>query len=162
LTAVGNDPVEAKIAGFLGEYMPEIAAQLRDARQGLRAGFTHGFELVFNNYNALVFGISATERASDAFISVAGYPRWLTLFFRDGAELQDPAGLLEGDGKQVRGIRLTSAADIGTGRVQALIEQAMRPQAARLLAAPPLTTIIKQVAAKRRARRPAALGPNWR
>jgi hypothetical protein len=159
---MGNDPVEAKIAGFLGEYMPEIEAQLRRARQGLRACFTHGFELVFNNYNALVFGISPTERASDAFISVAGYPRWVTLFFLDGAELEDPAGLLEGDGKQVRGIRLTPAAQIGSPHVQALIAQAVRPQASRLGAAPPLTTVVKQAAAKRRLRRPAFPGSTGR
>jgi hypothetical protein len=155
---VGNDPVEAKIAGFLGEYVPEIEAQLRQARQALRACFAHGFELVFNTYNALVFGISPTERASDAFISVAGYPRWVTLFFLDGAGLQDPAGLLEGDGKRVRGIRLTSAADLGTPQVQALIAEAARPHASRLLGAPPLSTIVKQVAAKRRPRRPVSPG----
>ena len=151
---MNNDPAEVQIARFLAEYTPQIEAQLREARQLLRACFARGFELVFNNYNALVFGISPSERSSEAFISVAGYPRWTTLFFLHGAGLQDPNGLLEGNGKQVRGIRLESAATIGMPQVQALIAQAARPHASALLAAPRLSTIVKQVATERRPRRP--------
>lgn len=150
-----TDPVEAQIATFLEEYTPEIETQLREARRRLRARFARGFELVFSNYNALVFGISPTQKTSDAFISVVGYPRWVTLFFLNGAALRDPARLLEGEGKQVRSIRLKSAADIGTVQVQALMAQAVVPRAAALREAPPLVTIIKTVVTKRRPRRPA-------
>lgn len=45
---------ERRIAGFIDKYAPEIAAQLRDARQRLRAHFPRGVEMVFDNYNALV------------------------------------------------------------------------------------------------------------
>lgn len=55
---------EPQIEQFIAHYSPEIAAQLREARARLRAFFERGFELVFDNYNALVFGISPTERAS--------------------------------------------------------------------------------------------------
>jgi hypothetical protein len=147
--------VESQIADFLGKYTPEIAAQLRKARKRLRALFPRGFELVYDNYNALVFGISPTERTSDAFVSVAGYPRWVTLFFLDGKRLADPAGLLEGGGKQVRSIRLENPADIDTPPVAALITQAGRPHQAAFRAAPALRTIVKSISAKQRSRRPA-------
>jgi Domain of unknown function (DU1801) len=153
-STMSNDSADAQIARFLAEYTPGIEAQLREARRLLRSSFARGFELVFNNYNALVFGISPSERSNEAFVSVAGYPRWVTLFFLHGAGLQDPAGLLEGNGNQVRGIRLASAATIGTPEVQALVAQAVRPHASRLLTAPPLSTILKQMAAERRPRRP--------
>jgi hypothetical protein len=156
---MSNSLVEARVAASLGAYEPEIATQLREARRRLRSMFPDGFELVFDNYNALVFGISPTERTSDAFISVAGYPRWVTLFFLHGAGLRDPAGLLEGQGKQVRSIRLEAAADISKAQVQALIAQAALPHAPAFLAAPPLTTVIKLVATKRRPRRPASNAP---
>jgi hypothetical protein len=157
---MNTSPVEAQIAEFLAEYSPEVEARLRKARQRLRACFPRGFELVFNNYNALVFGISPSERASEAFISVTGYPRWVTLFFLHGAELQDPAKLLDGTGKQVRGVRLTSGSDVDTPQLQALVAQAARPLASRLMAAPPLSTVIKVASVKRRSRRPAgALRP---
>ncbi len=146
---------ERRIAGFVDKYTPEIAAQLRDARQRLRAHFPRGVEMVFDNYNALVFGIGPSERTRESFLSVAGYPKWVTLFFLNGAELKDPAGLLEGDGKQVRGIRLKTPADMDSPAVAALIAQAMAPHRDALAAAPALSTVIKMEVEKQRSRRPA-------
>jgi hypothetical protein len=146
---------ESQIEAFLSKYTPEIGATLREARRRLRARFPRGYELVFDNYNALVFGIGATERTFDSFISVAGYPKWVTLFFLHGASLADPKGLLEGQGKQVRSIRLKAATDIDDPAVAALIAQAALPHRVALGAAPALTTIIRQVATKQRPRRPA-------
>lgn len=146
---------EAQIAGFLAKYSPAIEAQLRAARDRLRARFPKGFELVFDSYNALVFGISPTERTSQALLSVAGYPNWVTLFFLDGAALHDPQGLLEGGGKRVRSIRLQEPSTIDTPAVQALIAQAVAAHESAFMQAPALTTIVKSVAAKQRPRRPA-------
>ena len=114
------DPTEARIDGFLRKYTPEIEARLRAARVRLRALFPRGHELVFDNYNALVFGISPTPASPDAFISIAGYPKWVTLFFLHGATLDDPQGLLEGTGKQVRGLRVEGAPTFDSPAVQAL------------------------------------------
>lgn len=149
-------PQESQIEAFIAKYSPEVAAQLREARARLRSFFPHGFELVFDNYNALVFGISSTERAKEAFISVAGYPKWVTLFFLYGAQLRDPTGLLEGSGKQVRSIRLKTPEDINKSEVEEFIAQAIRPYESTLQAAPPLTTTIKMIVAKQRPRRPAS------
>ena len=155
LSVMSASATENQIAAFLAKYSPAIEAELMDARARLRAFFPRGFELVFDNYNALVFGMSPTVRASNAFLSVAGYPKWATLFFLHGKELDDPNGLLEGKGKQVRSIRLKSSADINTPQLEALVTQAIRPQQAALLAAPPLATVVKMVVAKQRPRRPA-------
>ena len=149
---------ERRIAGFIDKYTPAIAAQLRDARQRLRAHFPRGVEMVFDNYNALVFGIGATDASRDSFISIAGYPKWVTLFFLDGASLDDPEGLLEGDGKQVRGIRLKTAADLDSPGVVALIARAIAAHAEALSGAPVLCTVIKAEVEKQRARRPSAKG----
>ena len=150
-----SDP-EPQIASFLARYSPAIEAQLKEARRRLRAFFPHGYELVFDNYNALVFGISPTERSSEALISVAGYHKWVTLFFQNGTALSDPSGLLEGQGKQVRSIRLTNPSQINEPEVEALISQAALLRQAALQAAPALVTIVKTVVAKQRPRRPAA------
>ena len=149
---------EGRIAGFIDKYTPAIAGQLRDARERLRAHFPRGVEMVFDNYNALVFGIGAIDQSRDSFISIAGYPKWVTLFFLDGASLHDPQGLLEGDGKQVRGIRLKTPADMDAPAVAALIAQAIAPHAQALAKAAPLTTVVKMEVEKQRPRRPAAKG----
>jgi len=146
---------EARIEAFIAKYTPAIAAQLRDARQRLRAHLPRGVEMVFDNYNALVFGIGPTDQSRASFISIAGYPKWVTLFFLDGACLDDPHGLLEGDGKQVRGIRLKTPADMASQAVVALIAQAIAPHADALAKAPPLATVVKAEVGKQRPRRPA-------
>ena len=115
--------------------------------------------MVFDNYNALVFGIGPTDKARESFISIAGYPRWVTLFFLDGARLDDPQGLLEGDGRQVRGIRLKTPADLDSPAVAALIVQAIAPHRDALAAAAPLATVIKAEVGKQRPRRPASTKP---
>ncbi|MCK9684847.1 DUF1801 domain-containing protein [Scleromatobacter humisilvae] len=147
---------ERRIAGFMAKYTPAIAAQLRDARQRLRAHFPRGVEMVFDNYNALVFGIGPTDHTRESFISIAGYPKWVTLFFLDGASLHDPDGLLEGEGKQVRGIRLKTPADMDAPAIIALIEQAIATRADALAGSPPLSTVVKAEVEKQRPRRPAS------
>src|SRR3982750_4730295 len=114
---------ETQIGRLVAKYSPTVAAQLREARNKLRAHFPHGFELVFDNYNALVFAISPTEKTSEAFISVAGYPRGATRFFLRGANRGDPQGRPEGGGNQGHRIRLAPPANITHPAVAALIRQ---------------------------------------
>jgi hypothetical protein len=149
-------PAEAQIKSFLAKYAPGIAAELRAARAALRALFPRGHELVYDNYNALVFAFSPTERSSEAFLSIAGYPRWITLFFLPGTGLHDPDGLLQGSGSQVRNVRLESARQLRTPAVRKLLAQAMAPHRDALKQAGPLATTIKGVSARQRPRRPAA------
>lgn len=150
-----NATVEAEIEFFLAKYSPAIAGELRAARLRLRSLFPRGHELVFDNYNALVFAFASTERASDAFLSVAGYPRWVTLFFLSGVDLRDPGNLLQGTGRQVRSIRLERASALADPAVQALIGQAIDAHREALDRAGPLQTRIKSVSAKQRSRQPA-------
>lgn len=153
---MNHSETEARIESFLAKYSPAIATELRAARGWLRAFFPRGHELVYDNYNALVFAFAATVRTSDAFLSVAGYPKWVTLFFLHGATLDDPSRLLQGAGSQVRSIRLRSAEQLAEQPVQALIEQAARPYHEALLRSAPLQTTIKSVSTKQRPRRPSA------
>ncbi len=147
---------ETEIATFLAKYTPEIAAQLLGARVKLQALFPQGFELVYDNYNALVFCFSPTDRASEAILSIAGYPRWITLFFAKGRTLQDPAGLLQGTGSIIRSLRLDSPADLDRPEIRALITQAIQPHLPALATAPPLHTLLKSISASQRPRRPPA------
>ena len=150
------DDADPQIRGFLRKYTPAIAKQLREARRLLRAHFPRGFELVYDNYNALAIGIGPTERGSTAILSVAGYPNWVTFFFLHGAALHDPTRLLAGAGARVRSLRLKQPQDMNSAAAKVLIAQALRPHAAALRAAPKLTTIVKSVSAKQRPRRSSA------
>ena len=148
---------EREIDGFLAKYSPKLAIELQAARRGLAEFVPRGYELIYDNYNALVFGFGPTERASDAVLSVAGYPNWVTLFFLKGAALPDPDGLLQGKGSKVRSIRLESPDVLQSKVVAALIKRALAKHAAAFENAPRLRSVIKSVSATQRPRRPATL-----
>jgi hypothetical protein len=146
---------EARVAAFTAKYTPAIAAATMACRRKVQALFPRGFELVYDNYNALVFGFGPSEKASSAVLSVAVYPKWVTLFFLHGTALQDPARLLQGAGSRVRSIRLKAPADLDLPEVRFLIDQALQSCAEELANAPSLRTVIKSVSARQRSRRPA-------
>ena len=73
-----------------------------------------------------------TERPSDAFVFTTTHANWVNLGFNFGSLLPDPNGLLLGDGKLIRHVRMARAADLdGPGvreLVRAAIAQAERPE----------------------------------
>ncbi|MBI5719691.1 MAG: hypothetical protein HZC37_18635 [Burkholderiales bacterium] len=149
---------DAQIAGFLAKYAPAIVADLQVARAALTRLVPRGYELVYDNYNALAFGFGPTPRASDVVISLAAYPKWVTLFFLRGASLADPACLLQGSGSRVRSVRLSPLAVLESAGVQDLLGRALAGDAVAFGAAPALTTIVKSVSAKQRPRQPPGAG----
>ena len=139
---------------FLARYDPEIARQARAARRRLRTQFPGAHELVYDNYNALVFGYSPTARASDAICSIALYPRWVTLFFLRGAELDDPEGILVGSGSTVRSVRLEDETSLDRPAVLALISAARAATRAPFSTRKAVVTVLQAVSARRRRRAP--------
>ena len=111
-------------------------------------------QMVYDNYNALVIGFGPTERPSQAVFSVVLYPRWVTLFFLEGAFLPDPDRLLKGNGKQVRRIILENAAMLDRPAVRTLMKHAIREAEVPFSRTTPGRLIIKSVSAKQRPRRP--------
>ncbi|HUE81728.1 MAG TPA: hypothetical protein VMM84_06385 [Pyrinomonadaceae bacterium] len=146
---------EKQVAEFMAKYDPAIAKLARAALVRLRERLPGAVELVYDNYNALVIGFSPTERASDAIISLALYPRWVNLFFLEGAYLSDPHKLLKGDGKLVRSVKLGDAATVDKPEIAALIAQAVAFCDQEFAAQAPRRLIIKSISAKQRPRRPS-------
>ena len=85
---------------------------------------------------------------------MAAYPKWVTLFFLNGADLPDPKGVLEGSGSRVRSVRLAPITVLHSPPVQALLKRVIRQARSSLALAPPLTTVVKSVSAKQRPRKP--------
>ena len=144
----------AEIEAFVSRYSEEIAAQLRRARAELRRLIPNGYELVYESHNALIFAFGPTPKASQLVISIAGYPKWVTLLFAKGTALEDPRGLLEGSGPAIRSVRLVPFEALKSQPVQSLIKGALAAQAATFKGAPPLTTVVKAISPNQRPRRP--------
>jgi hypothetical protein len=150
----GKSP-EKQFDGFIAKYSPEIAALARAVLANMRARLPGAVELVYDNYNALAVGFSPTERTSDAIFSIALWPRWVSLFFLQGAALPDPQHLLRGSGKVSRHIVLQDAEDLEKPAVQDLIARALQSARTSLDGTGPGRIVIKSVSARQRPRRPA-------
>lgn len=144
---------EMQVAGFIAKYSPEVARVARQARAKIRKLLPGAVELVYDNYNALALAFGPSERASELILSVALYPRWVSLFFTRGAELDDPHGLLSGSGNKIRHVVLGSAATLDSAPVRALIRDALATHPRPLLQGRG-RTIIRSVSARQRPRRP--------
>ena len=118
-----DDPeaTERQLDGFIERFYPEIAARTRACRVALWARMPTANELVYDNYNALAIGYAPRERASEAIVSLAVSPRGPALYFLHGASLPDPAGVLMGEGRQGRYVRLAGPGTLdepaGSGRL---------------------------------------------
>ena len=147
---------EEELDGFIDRYLPEVAMDGRRALAFLTALLPTAIRLVYDNYNALVIGFGASTKVSDICLSIAFYPRYVTLFFLKGVELPDPAGLLEGSGSTVRGVKLRPISRIQSTEVRALIDAALANLSTPLAPTGEGPLIIKSISAKQRPRRPRA------
>lgn len=145
---------EDQLAGFMAKYTPEIQTKAQAILEKMRAMLPGATEMVYDNYNALVCGFLPGDRVSEAIFSIALYPKWVNLFFLQGAGLPDPNNLLQGSGKLVRSIRLTCSEDLDRPEVRELIETALDFVKTPLDPTQPYRLIIKSVSAKQRPRVP--------
>jgi len=144
---------ERQLAGFIAKFSPEVARVAKRARTELRKLLPGAFELVYDNYNALAVAYGPSERTSEVVLSIALYPRWVSLFFARGAKLPDASGILRGSGNQMRHVVLERIDVLGSKAVRELIKVAVEThptpfgrERGRI--------IIKSVSAKQRPRRP--------
>ena len=144
-------PPRREYLEFLSAYEPGITALALAVRSLVLAEAPGAMELIYDAYNAVATGYSFTGRPSDAFVHIAAYAHWVNLGFNRGAELDDPDGVLQGSGRQVRHIRISEPADLRKPAVRsfvrAAIAHARRPEGNTAAAG---TSVVRAVYAKRR------------
>jgi hypothetical protein len=140
---------------FLGKYSPEVAKTAQRALIKMRKLLPGAVEIVYDNYNALAIGFGPSERASEAIFSIALYPRYVSLFFLQGAKLPDPHKRLQGSGKVVRYVRLEGVDVLDDPEIRSLMDDTLRGAKVPMDTTQRRRMIIKSVSAKQRPRRPA-------
>jgi hypothetical protein len=148
------NPVK-QLNSFLAKYDSKIRSLARRALLTMRKRLPNAIEMVYDNYNALVIGFVPNLRASDAVFSVVLYPRYVTLFFLQGAGLPDPQQRLEGSAKAVRRVRLQSAETLDDPEIVALMTSALHRARVPFDPKQRYQLMIKSVSAKQRPRRPS-------
>jgi hypothetical protein len=111
-----------------GEVIQELALA---ARKLILEEAPEANEFVYEVYT-IADHFTFTERPSDAFVFTTTHANWVNLGFNFGSLLPDPDGLLRGEGKWIRHVRIVQATDLdATGvrkLVRAAIAQAERPE----------------------------------
>jgi hypothetical protein len=144
---------EAQLESFIAKFDAEVAAAARALVARMRDRIPGAQVLVYDNYNALAIGFGPSDKAGQAVMSLAVFPRWVTLCFLRGKGLPDPAGLLKGEGSRVRHVRLDPPGRLDAPEVQALIDAALARADPPFDPAAQGRLVIKSISAKQRPRR---------
>jgi hypothetical protein len=111
---------------FLKPYPDEIRDIALWLREWVWDLYPNANELIYDNYNALAFGWSPTDRQGHVFCSIA-VPRSgnnLHFGFYWGSEISDPKKILLGNGNQYRYIRVISKKDFPKTYIKTLLREA--------------------------------------
>jgi hypothetical protein len=139
---------------FLARFNPKLVTLVKGALTRMRKRMPGAVELVYDNFNALVIGFGPTDRAKDAIFSLAIYPRWVNLFFLQGARLEDPHELLQGSGSVVRHVLLSDPKLLDDPRIRDLMTRAMAQAPKSIDPGAKRRLVIKSISAKQRPRKP--------
>lgn len=111
---------------FLKPYDREIQKLALDVRELVLEEMAPCHENIYDAYSAVAMGYGPTERLSDGVFHVAVYEKGVNLGFNHGAALDDPNGILEGAGKQIRHIKIRTASDLARPEIRSYLRRARK------------------------------------
>ena len=108
----------------VAEYVRHVPADLRPtlqaARKTIKGIAPNATETAWRTW-------PIRYRQGDLYVvAVGNYPRWISVFFFRGGELEDPDGILEGSGRLMRHIKLRDPKEASRPAVKRMIRQAFR------------------------------------
>lgn len=109
-------------------HVQKIALWLREFVWDL---YPESNELIYDNYNAVAFGWSLTDKAGDVFCSVAVCSNYCNFGFNRGSEIPNPGNVLLGDGSLYRFIRVADIDEFPQEYIKARIAEAYENAAGR-------------------------------
>ena len=138
---------------FLLPYPDKVKAAALWLREFVWELYPQTNELIYDNYNAVAFGWSPTEKAGNVFCSIAVCSDHVNFGFNRGVDIADPDKILLGDGTQYRFIRVREKDDFPETYIKQLLEEAyqnsiaaMKPQKKRISS----QTIVKSISPVKR------------
>jgi hypothetical protein len=123
---VSNDNVD-QLLGSYDAVVKEIALQARDLILKLMPKTE---EKVYFGWRIISFSLNA--EMSGQFCSIGPGKKYVNLYFMQGTSLDDPKGLLEGTGKNMRHVKIREASGLKNAALKTLIKTAARHQQEKL------------------------------
>ena len=141
---------------FLSPFPEDIKERALWLREFVWDLYPDTNELIYDNYNAVAFGWSPTDRVGHIFCSIAvGRSSGNVHFgFYWGSEIADPEKILLGEGKQYRYILVNEVKEFPTTYIKKLMKEAYANSLAKVKDRTQLVkglTIVKSVSDKKRA-----------
>ena len=121
---MGLRPADPEYRKLLGRYSPTIQKLALAARRLVLEEAPEASEFVYEVYT-IADHFTFTDRPGDAFVFTTTHANWVNLGFNFGSLLPDPDGLLRGDGKLIRHVRIARAADLEAPGVRELVRDAI-------------------------------------
>jgi hypothetical protein len=150
---------KADLLKFLAPFAAEVQEKALWLRDFVWDQYPQANELIYDNYNAVAFGWSPTEKVGHTFCSIAvGRTSNNVHFgFYWGAELADPEKLLIGNGNQYRYILVHNTADFPKAYITQLVQEAWSNSLKKVKDPRQIVegkTITKSVSAAKREKKP--------
>ncbi len=143
---------------FLKPFAQEIQETALWLRDFVWTLYPHANELIYDNYNALAFGWSPTDKVGHTFCSIAIGRTSLNIHFGFywGSQLADPEKKLMGSGNQYRYILVKNRNEFPKAYIKKLLEDAYANSLAKVKDARQIMhskTIMKSVSATKRTKK---------
>ncbi len=119
-TKTGDPAVDT----FLKGYSPQVREIAVKAREAILSIMPDATEKVYPGWKVIQYATGADMKS--VFASISPQRERVNLGLAGGIGLADPDGLLEGDGKAIRHIKLTSPEAAGAPAVRELVRGALQ------------------------------------
>ena len=116
----------AALIKFLKPYDREVRDLALQLRALVLEEMAPCYENIYDAYSAVAIGYGTSDRLSDGIFHIAVYSQHVNLGFNDGATLDDPKGILQGAGNQIRHITIKTPEDIARPEIRAYIRRARK------------------------------------
>ena len=151
-------PPPATLKQFLKPYDRETQTLALALRALVLEEMAPCYENIYDAYSAVAIGYGTSDRLSDGVFHIAVYAKHVNLGFNDGAALDDPKGILLGNGNRIRHISIKTPEDLKRPELRAYIRRAKKKAIAdaRKLGEPlpkkprGVVSIVKAIYAKKR------------
>jgi len=127
---MGKETVD-DLVKFLLPYPDSVKAAALWLREFVWDLYPETNELIYDNYNAVAFGWSPTDKAGDVFCSIAVASDHVNFGFNRGVDFPDRQKLLIGNGTQYRYFQVRQKDDFPTGYVKELLAMAYENSVSR-------------------------------
>jgi hypothetical protein len=117
-------PPPPDLIKFLKPYDRAVQKLALDLRLLVLEEMAPCYENIYDAYSAVAIGYGTSDRLKDGIFHIAVYAKGVNLGFNHGAALDDPLGILEGKGNQIRHIKIRTPADLVRPEVRDYVRRA--------------------------------------